>query len=728
MSQLPDTPASMTYSPNATDSEGEVSLRELIANLWEGRYLILGALLLALMAGGYYVWRKSPTYAVNAMLQIEDKKGSKGGVAMLALEGMFSQNTVAQAEIEIIKSNLVLGRAVQALSLDIQTTPDFNRFVGDAPVRHRADAPELVVERFELPEYQRGRVFRVIALEGGVFNLETYKGEKLATGKVGDDIQATYQDQPLRLRVQRLVGPPGQAFYLSRQPMLMAIQGLRGSLQIVEKGKQTNILALTFEHRNPVVGAEILNEIVNQYVAQNIGRKAEEASKTLGFLQEQMPQLKGKLEVAEERFNQYRRSSGSVDLPEEAKLLLRQSVELGGQVLVLKQKRQELLRTYREGADVVATLDQQLAKLAGESELVESKVRGLPGTQQEAMRLMREVQVNGDLYTALLNNVQQLQITKAGEIGNARIVDHAMPSLGPIRPQKPTVIAFAGMLGLFVGMGLAILRRALHRGVEDPRLIESRLGLSVVVTVPHSTVQTEVRKALERREGVTHLLALEHPGDLAIESLRSLRTSLHFTMLDAQNRVVLITGPSPSIGKSFLSSNFATVLAQTGNRVLLVDGDLRKGTLHLPFGLVQRGQGLSAVLSGDKTWQEVICPTEIPGLDLITSGVLPPNPSELLMSSRLPDFIKAVSGAYDLVIIDAPPVLAVTDPVILARQAGTTLLLVKAKVHGLDEIRAALQRFEQAGIKVNGCIFNDVPEVKAGYRYYRYVYHYGYKK
>jgi len=726
MSQKPETPSTITYSQDASDSEGEVSLHELLANLWDGRYLILGALFVSLVLGGYYAWRKSPTYAVNALLQIEDKKGSKGGgAAMLALEGMFSQATVAQAEIEIIKSNLVLGRAVQALSLDIQTTPIFNRLVGDARVRHRTDAPELVVESFELPDYLRGKGFRVIALGGGTFNLETPKGERLATGKVGDDVRATFQGQTLRLRLQRLVGPPDQAFLLSRQPMLRAIQNLRGSLQIVEKGKQTNILALTFEHRNPVEGAEILNEIVNQYVAQNIGRKAEEASKTLGFLQEQMPQLKGKLEVAEERFNQYRRSSGSVDLPEEAKLLLRQSVELEGQVLVLKQKRQELLRTYREGADVVATLDQQLAKLAGESGQLNGKVRGLPGTQQEAMRLMREVQVNSDLYTALLNNVQQLQIIKAGEIGNARIVDHAMSSLGPIKPQKPMVLAFAALLGLFAGVGLAMLRQALHRGVEDPRQIESRLGLAVVVTVPHSSAQTEIRKALDRREEATHLLALDHPGDLAIESLRSLRTSLHFTMLDAHNRVVLITGPSPSIGKSFVSSNFATVLAQTGTRVLLVDGDMRKGTLHLPFGLRHRGEGFSAVLSGEKSWQDVICLTTVPGLDLITSGVLPPNPSELLMSSRLPEFIQEVSQAYDLVIIDAPPVLAVTDPVILARQAGTTLLLVKAKVHPLDEIRASMQRFEHAGIKVNGCIFNDVPEVKAGYRYYRYAYHYG---
>lgn len=710
------------------EPDGELSLGELIANLWEGRYLIVGATMAALLVGGYYAWRKSPTYEVNALIQVEDKKANQGGAAMLALSGLFDQPTVAQAEIEIIKSNLVLGRAVEALSLDIQATPDFTRFLGDAPVRGRADAPELLVDRLEIPAHMRGRGFRIVAQGKDVFKWEDAKGALIASGKVGEELKATYQGQPLILQIRRMTAPSGQTFSLSRQFMLAAIENLRAALNVVEKGRQTNILRLTYEFGNPARGAEILNEVLSQYVNQNIERKAEEASKTLAFLQEQMPQLRGKLEVAEERLNQFRGNTGSVDLSEEAKLLLKQSVDMEGQVLVLKQKKQELLRTYKEGADVVATLNQQIAKLSSETSQIEGKVKGLPRNQQEVIRLMREVEVNNALYTAVLNNVQQLQVTKAGEIGNARIVDHAMPSLKPVRPAKFTVMGLAVLLGLISGVGFAMLRRALHRGVEDPRLIESRLGLPVVVTIPHSNAQARIYKALESKDEGIHLLALDQPQDLAVESLRSLRTSLQFSMMDAQNQVVLITGPSPNIGKSFVSSNFAAVLAHSGTRVLLVDGDMRRGALHRNFGLQLRGEGLSAVLSGQKPWQEVVNRTPLSDLDLITTGTLPPNPSEMLMSNRLSDFFQEVSKVYDLVIIDAPPVLAVTDAVILASQVGTTFLLVKAKEHPLEEIRATLQRFEHAGIKVKGCIFNDVPEAKVGYRYYRYAYHYGYKK
>lgn len=712
------------------DQDGQVSLGELLANLWEGRYLILGVTLFAFLLGSYYAWRKSPIYQVDAMLQIEDKKVSKGGPAMAALEGLFDQPALAQAEIEILKSNLVLGRTVEALSLDILATPDHSRLIGDALVRGRSDAPELVIEKFEIPGFLRGIPFHVVAEDAQAFRWEGPKHELLVSGKVGETLHATFQGQPLVLQVRRLVSAPGQRFNLNRQYLQDAILALRADLQVIEKGKFTNILGITFEHRNPGRGAEILNEVVGQYVRQNVERKAEEASQTLAFLQEQMPQLRAKLDAAEDRLNQFRMKSGSVDLPEEVKLLLKQSVDMESQLLLLKQKKEELLRTYQEGADVVATLNQQIGKLQKESNQIESKVRVLPQTQQEVVRLFREVQVNTELYTALLNNVQQLQVAKAGEIGNARIVDRAMASLHPIKPQKGSVQGFSLMLGIVAGVGLSLIRRALNNGVEDPRIIESRLGLPVIVTIPHSDQQTEEYRKIKLLEPGCHILAKDHPEDLAVESLRSLRTSLSFSLVDAVNRVVMISGPSPSIGKSFVSSNFAALLAQTGSasRVLLVDGDMRKGSLHRYFGLDHRKGGLSEILSGQKSWSELVRGTEVPGLDLIASGTLPPNPSELLMSGRFPAFIAEISKVYDIVVIDAPPLLAVTDAVIIGSQVGTVLLLAKAKVHPLDEIRTALKRFETAGIKVKGCLFNDVPVMNVGNKYYRFAYHYEYKK
>ncbi|WP_243317503.1 polysaccharide biosynthesis tyrosine autokinase [Geothrix paludis] len=717
--------------PAAQDLRGpgggdEVSLGELIANLWEGRHLILGATLLALLLGGYYAWRKSPVYQVDALLQVEDKKGGKGGPGMEALSSLLDQPTVAQAEIEILKSNLVLGRTVEALALDTVAQPTFNPLVGDALVRRRPDAPSLRIERFEVPAPLMGAAFRLVAGENGAFRWEDPDGRALATGHEGEELKAAWQGQPLVLQVRRLVAPPGQRFSLTRQPILDAIEALRQGLQVAEKGKQTNILGLSFEHRSPIRGAEILNEIVAQYVRQNIERKAEEASKTLAFLQEQLPQLKAKLEAAENQLNQYRMQAGSVDLPEEAKLVLKQSVDLEGQILALKQKKDEVLRTYKERSDVVATLDQQIAKLSGEARQLDGKVRALPRTQQELVRLMRDVQVDTDMYTALLNNAQQLQVARAGEIGNARIVDHALPSLRPVRPNRGQILGLCAILGLAVGIGLAILRRLLHQGVEDPRVIEASLGLPVIVTIPHSDRQAQLFKDIQNQQGEGLLLATSTPEDQAIESLRSLRTSLHFTMLDAPNQAIMIAGPSPSIGKSFVSSNFAAVLAQGGKRVLLVDADMRRGGLHLYFGIPRRDRGLSEVLAGAMNWREAI--HSVQGLDVLTTGAIPPNPAELLMSDRFSSLVKEACAAYDHVIIDAPPVMAVTDAAVIGTRVGAVLLLAKAGQHPLEEIRAAAQRLEVGGLRLRGCILNDVPERKGGYRYHRYAYHYSYSK
>jgi tyrosine-protein kinase Etk/Wzc len=281
--------------------------------------------------------------------------------------------------------------------------------------------------------------------------------------------------------------------------------------------------------------------------------------------------------------------------------------------------------------------------------------------------------------------------------------------------------------GIGAGVGLTMLRMLLHRGVKDPHVIEQKLGLPVYVTIPHSEAQDAQSRSIKAHLQGTHLLAHSHPDDIAIESLRSLRTTLHFSLADAPNRVIVFAGPSPGIGKSFVSANFAAVLAQGGGKVLLVDGDMRKGTLHHYFGVKSRKNGLSEVLAGQRPWEEVVHRTAVPGLEVMFSGMVPPNPSELLMKDRFAAFVAEVSEAYTYVIFDAPPMMAVTDALILGAKAGTFLLLAKFGQHPLDEIRTCQARCEDIGIHISGCVFNDIRLSELSDRYYRYGYHYHYK-
>jgi len=706
-----------------------MNLGEWLANFWEGRYLILAFGVLFLGLGVFYVWRATPVYQVEALLQVQTKKERSTDPSFNKMGGMFAESADATAEIEILKSNLVLGRAIEALNLDLVARPHYLPVVGAALMRDNPAAPAIAIQNFTVPEALRGIRFRLTALPGGAYQLASLNGEALGTGRPGETLKASYADIPMQLNVRSLTGKPGQWFELSRKPMPVAIAELRKDFSVAERGKDTNVIGLAYKSQNPIQAAAVLNQIVDQYVRHKVEKKGGEASQTLAILQEKMPLLKARLDEAESRLNAFRSHSGSVDLTKEAEGVVVQSANLNGAISALKQKREDLLRTYQPTADVVTTVNEQIRKLQGEVSQVDTRARALPGTQQTVVRLSRDVAVNQELYTALLNNIQELQFAKAGDVGSYDLVDRASPATDPIGPKPAMQISMFAFLGLLVGTGLAKLKRMLWSGVKDHRLIESKLGLPVVVTIPHSDGQDRHAKAMSKHQEGIHLLAVGEPDELATESLRSLRTMLNFAMKDAADNVVVITGPAPGIGKSFVAANFAALMAQSGARVLLVDGDLRKGNLHHYFGLKSRRNGFGDVLTKRATLGAVIQKTAIPDLDLLTTGLLPPNPSELLMSEQFQKFLTAARGAYQFVVLDAPPVLAVTDATIMGTKAGTVLLVAKFGRHPIDEIRACQKVLDTAGVRILGCVFNDVQTTALATTGsgYQYAYHYSYK-
>jgi tyrosine-protein kinase Etk/Wzc len=726
----------------------EIDLKEWLLDLWGGRYVIAASIVGMMLLGGLFIWRSTPIYQVEALLQIEPPKAVRESDASFTrMENLFSAPSDVSTEIEIIGSNLVLGRTVGALNLDVVAKPVLLPLFGEAMARGKADSPRADVETFEIPDYMRGLEFQLDAMPDGTYAWKTpdnpptvvgklghafERGAVIAKGRAGDLLEGVYGGETLKLKLNRLVAKPGQRFRLQRRPVLAVITDLRSDLEAVEKGatqpnKTTNLLALTFRGTDPMKAADILNEIMRQYVRQNLERKNEEVSHTLDTLQQQLPEIHSRLTLAENRLNQFRARTGSVDIPKEAELTLQQSSNIGAQISALKQRKDDLLRTYQEGSDVVSTLNGQIARLESESASVNQKVRSLPGTQQELVRLSRDVQVNTELYTALLNNIQQLQVTGVGTAHN-RVVDLAMPSLKPIKPKKEMLLAVFLALGMFLGCVLVLGRRAIERGVEDHRIIESKLGLPVLVTIPHSKAQEAHYLEMSKSLPGVHILAFHEPEDLATESLRSLRTTLRFSVRDGVNNAIMVTGPSPMVGKSFVSSNLSVVLAQGGARVLVVDADLRRGNLHRYFGLPNRMGGLSEVLSGEAQWRSSVRDTEIPGLQILSSGRIPKNPAELLMGPGFGSFIEEACREYDTVLIDAPPLLPVTDAAIIGSKVGSVLLVAKFGHHLLDELRTCQSRLESNGIPLNGCVFNDIMPTGAGYlgQQYRYAYHYKY--
>ena len=366
--------------------------------------------------------------------------------------------------------------------------------------------------------------------------------------------------------------------------------------------------------------------------------------------------------------------------------------------------------------------------MGGELSRLQGTIQGLPQTQQELLSLNRDVKVNTTLYTNLLNSYQELQVAKAGTIGNARIVDYALLPLGAISPNKPKIMLVALMAGLVLGIGLVFLRNALARGVSDPAEVEKTLGLPTYATIPFARSQANLTRALRRGRGkqnfIFPILTQVEPSSPAVESIRSLRTSLHFAMMEAGNKVIMITGPSPGLGKSFVSINLAAVLALTGKKVVVIDGDMRLGHLHDYIDGV-RDNGLSEAISEGLPIEQVLRATSIQSMSFIATGAVPPNPSELLLHVNFGKILEELSERFDYVIVDSPPVLAVTDATIIGALAGTTMLVLKAGEHDMRTIEETARRLRQADTRVKGTIFNQMGRGLA--KANQYGYQYGYK-
>ena len=563
-------------------------------------------------------------------------------------------------------------------------------------------------------------MLEVLDTKAQSFQLRSIEGEVILKGKAGELVQANGYE----IFVVSLDASEGFVFKLDKISRLAAIENLKGALSISELGRNTGVLKLTLEGWDPEQTAEILNHIAQTYFLQNVARNSAEAQQSLVFLQNHLPDIKVNLTSAEDILNQYRQKNESIDLGLEAQSTLKVMVDLEAQLNELTFKESELSRLFTKDHPSYLSLMDKRETLLKEKQRINKQVKKLPDTQREILRMTRDVEVNQQIYIQLLNKVQELRIIKASTVGNVRILDDAQVFPAAVKPKKQLIVLLTTLLGCVLSFIFVLLKAAFNRGIENPEQIE-QLGLPVYASVPKSLEHSKLmqKKSKKRKVDSKHMiLADENPADLSIEALRGLRTSLHFAMLEAKNNVVMISGPAPDIGKSFISSNFAAVVAKAGQKVLLIDADMRKGHLHKEFGLDEKN-GLSDLLSGVSEYPQAIKISEVENLHILTRGQIPSNPSELLMHQNFGALVKLVSSDYDLVVIDTPPVLAVTDPSIVGIHAGTTLMVTRFGHSHIKEIEIANGRFERAGIDVKGVIFNAV-EKKVSSVSYCYSYSY----
>lgn len=717
-----------------TNTEDTIDLKELFFSLIAQWKLIALCIILSLVCALLYLRVTPDTYSVDALVQVEDSKGASA--ALLGdLSDMIEQKSPAQAEIEILKSRLVLGSVIKELHLDIRVSSTENtlthRLLNDTEykteytknsVLFKDGTKNFDIRRFEAPAYYLDKQL-VLSFDQKSFKLvdpETDEVVLTAPMNQNNQITGAYGVWKVAIFTKDQLD---SKYNIKKLSIPAAVDNISSNYSVAERGKLTGILSLNYQGHDKEHITQVLNAILVTYGAQNVERRSAESAQTLKFLDEQLPDLKKQLDDAERQFNKFRQQYNTVDVTKESELYLTQSITLETKKAELEQKQAEMAAKYTAEHPAMREINGQITAINKQIGELNSTLKQLPDVQRQYLQLYREVEVKTQLYTALLNSYQQLRIAKAGEIGNVRIVDTAVEPVEPIKPKKLQVLILSLFLGGFIGTLIALLRNMLRTGIKDSGQIENELDLPVYATVPRSPIQESRIKILKKKKSIP-ILAVKNSDDIAIESLRSIRTAIHFALASAKNNIIMIAGPSPEVGKSFISTNLATIFAQGNKRVLLIDADMRRGYMHKYFD-VDVKPGLSELLSGQADFQQVLHKTQVANLDVITRGKSPTNPSEILSSNQFKELLEQLQSQYDHIIIDTPPVLAVTDGIIISQYTGVNLIVARYAKSQMKELELTLNRFEQAGVKVNGFILNDIQRASAGYGYgYNYAYAY----
>lgn len=722
---------------NSKTSEDSIDLKELFFSLIAQWKIIACCVVLSLICALLYLRITPDTYAVDAIVQVEDSKGAASAALLGDLSkvtGGISQKSPADPEIEILKSRMVLGQVIQNLNLDIKIKDNQSGLIDKlisqdkSKIEYRHESvlynnlnTSLIIQEFKVPEYYFDKPLKLEFKGTNQFTL-AYKDQIIFNGQLNKKNILNTDKGLWQIQLNAQGNLQKQSYTLTKLALLTAVNQFNAIYGVAEKGKMTGVIGLSYLGQDPEHITQVLNNVLNVYHKQNIERKSLESKQTLAFLEKQLPELRKQLEDSEIKFNQFREKYKTVDVNAESELLLKQNIDLEKLKIELQQKQAELSAKYTNDHPLILQIDAQITEINKKIVDLNNRLTQLPETQRLYLQLYRDVKVNTELYTSLLNSYQQLKIANAGEIGNVRIIDTAVEPVKPIKPNKLIVLILSIFVGGFIGVLIALLRKMMRSGVNDSTQIENELDLPVYATVPRSPIQ-ETRMSILKKKKSIPILAVKSSDDIAIESLRSIRTAIHFALTSAKNNIIMIAGPSPEVGKSFISTNLATIFAQGNKRVLLIDADMRRGYMHKYFD-VDVKPGLSELLSGQADLTQVLHKTQVANLDVITRGKSPANPSEMLSSIQFKDLLEKFQTQYDHIIIDTPPVLAVTDGIIISQYTGVNLIVARYAKSHMKELELTVNRFEQAGVKVNGFILNDIQRSSGGGYGYNYAYAY----
>ena len=739
--------------PMSQEDNDDIDLMALLLVLLKGWKVVVFFAVLGLLIGILYSRYVNPTYKSDALIQIEENSQGIAALGESISELVGSETSKAETEAELIRSRMILEPVVNLLHLRIRLTdPNISAIdkIKSSSIDTQLNTPEGVllkmedgqvqVSQFDVSQAYLNQTFTLTRSATGFVLTNGFDEFK---GQIGQPHKFKGVDGQIHITVNELP-TEGYPINISKQSVKATTDAINTALSVSERGQKTGIIQLSMTGTNQQQVTAILNQIVISYVNQNQSRGTEETTKTLAFMETQIPLLKQKLEDSEAVFNEFRKEYGTIDVGQEAGILLGENAQIDAQLNELKLKKADLTTYYTEEHPLVIQINEQLAVLNNRKQEIDNTIAGLPEIQREFLKLSEDTAINREIYLTLLKNYEQLKIVKAGQGGFARIIDLPISTFNAIAPKKLQIMTLALLLGAMLGAILVLLRSLLRNVVKDPERLEAKTGIPVIATIPRSPLLSRLSKS---KKSADRMLAHVDHNSLSYEAIKSLRTNLMFGMpkegLTARSaKVILITGESPGVGKSFIAANLSEVFAQLNKKILVIDADMRLGELHKMFNMSQYN-GLADYLMQDNSRltqidniqkdnavsnlgiADFIHPTAMDHIDFIPRGKHPHNPASLLMNDNFGQLMAELKSQYDYIVIDSPPVLAASDAMVLGQYADKVLMVTRYDDSIEGQLVYAVKQMTKSNIQVDGIILNDVQQGLMSKYSYHYNYAYG---
>lgn len=677
-----------------------LSLIDILYLIMQNRWVVGAVFIFCLLISGLFIYTEKPNYESRLLLQVDNPKNTFTQEIVSQLTSQASSADAASTQISLIKSRFILEPVIEKLGLNIHYNlpSSWRNQLFSSPVQ-----PNMVKE-FVVPTQYLSKKFKIIFNAKHYLKLYDFQNQLILQGKVGEllvDPSGLY-----KIHVHQKSYKPNYQFFIEKSSSLNVVDELLSQLKIQQMGERgttsTGILELAIQGHDSTRIMSILNTIAKVAVDRDIRKKSQEAAKTLEFLYHQLPITQKQLQQSENELNAYRSKSGKIDIKIQTQFLLQKMVHLDTKLNQLRLRKMTLLSYYTTKHPKIINLQEQIQGIENQRQELEKTLKNLPASDQVALNLMREVSVKKMLYMKLLSKIQELEVIKAGTISSLHILTKASRPHAPLPSHAKVYILLALIIASAISTLIIIIKNILYFKIEDPYWVEKHYHIPNLAIIPYAKEQIEIKSSKNK---CISLIAHEYPKSLAIETLRSLRTSIQVNLATSSNNIVTIMGISPGVGKSFISSNLAYLMSSAGKRVLIIDADLRKGTVH-KYMKLHAAPGLTEVLENKVSIQQAIHHHVYPHLDVMTRGVYPINPSELLMKPEFGNVIKQLSLKYDLIILDTAPVLMVTDAVLIGGISSNNYLIIGAKSHQSIEIDLVVKRLNTAGIRLIGTVFN----------------------